>query len=99
MSFYHAVMDSHRFKFLLKCIRFDNWYTFPERKAHDKSAAISEIWIIFLRSIYMVLIRGECITVDEQLIGYRGRVLGRSYIPGVAKLWLFRFLLYLCTVM
>ena len=30
--FYRAVMDLHRFKFLLGCLRFDGWCTIPERK-------------------------------------------------------------------
>ena len=34
-----------------------------------------------LPNIRMVLIPGECITVDEQLLGYRGRVPDRNYIP------------------
>ena len=30
--FYRAVMDLHRFKFLLGCLRFDDWCTSPEKK-------------------------------------------------------------------
>ena len=32
-----------------------------------------------------IYIPGECITVDEQLAGYRGRIPGRTYIPSKAR--------------
>jgi len=79
--FYRAVMGVNRFKFLLRCLRFDNWHTRPIRRVDDKFAAVSEVWNIFLRNIRTVYIPGDCITVDEQLLGYRGRVPGRTYIP------------------
>ena len=41
--FYRTVMSLHRIKLLLRCIRFDNWYTREQRKIDDKFAADSEI--------------------------------------------------------
>ena len=80
-----------QFKFLQRSLQFENWHTGPESKAHDKFAAISEIWNIFLRNICMILIPGECITVDEQLLGYRWIVLDRTYISictiKIPKIW------------
>ena len=79
--FYRAVMSLNRFKCFLRCIRFDNWHTREQRKVNDKFAAISEIWGIFLGNIRRVYVPDECITVDEQLVGYRGRIPGRTYMP------------------
>ena len=74
--FYRTVMSLNRIKLLLRCIRFDNWHTREQRKIDDKFAAVSEIWEIFLRNARCIYIPGDCITVDEQLVGYRGRIPG-----------------------
>jgi hypothetical protein len=79
--FYRATMAFNRFKYLLRCLRFDNCNTREERKVNNKFAAISEIWELFLLSLRRVYIPDESITVDEQLLGYRGRVPGRTYMP------------------
>ena len=80
-SFYRAVMSLVRFKFLLRCLRFDNWHTREERKVHNKFAAVAEIWDIFLINLRRAYIPDGCITGDEQLVRYRGRIPGRTYIP------------------
>ena len=74
-------MSSNRNKLLLRCIRFDNWHTCEQRKINDKFAAVSEIWEICFRNARRIYIPGECITVDEQFVGYRGRIPGQTYIP------------------
>ena len=79
--FYRAVMSLCRMQFLIRCIRFDNWHTGEERKPLNKFAAVSEVREIFLKNIRRVYIPNESITVDEQLIGYRGRIPGRTYMP------------------
>ena len=71
-TFYRAVMSLVRFKFLLRSLQFDNWHTRKERKIHNKFAAIAEIWDIFLINLRRAYIPDDCITVDEQLVGYRG---------------------------
>ena len=71
-TFYMAIMSLNRFKCFLRCVRFDNCHTRKQRKINDKFAAISEIWGLFLGSIQRVYIPDDCITVDEQLVGYRG---------------------------
>ena len=78
--FYRAVMSLVRFKFLLRCLQFDNWYTREERKVHNKFAAVAEIWNIFLINLSRACVPDDCITVDEQLVRYRGRILDRTYI-------------------
>ena len=79
-SFCRAVMSLNRFKLLLGCLRFDNWHAHDERKLVDKFVAVFEIWNIFLRNAARVYIPGEYITVNKQLLGYCGRISGRTYI-------------------
>ena len=79
--FYRIVMPLVSFKFLPRCLRFDNWHTRKERKVHNKFAAVAKIWDIFLINLRPAYIPDDCITVDEQLVGYRGRIPGRTCIP------------------
>ena len=74
-------MSLNRFKCFLRCVRFDNWHTRKQRKINDKFPAILEIRGLFLGSIQHVYIPDDCITVDEQLVGYRGRIPGKTYMP------------------
>ena len=78
--FYRAVMFLVRFKFLLRCLQFDNWNTREERKVHNKFPAVVEIWDIFLISLRRACIPDYCITVDELLVRYRGRIPDGTYI-------------------
>ena len=78
--FYRAVMSLVCFKFLLRCLQFDNWHTREERKVHNKFAAVAEVWDIFLINLRRACIPDDCITVDEQLVRYRGRIPDRTYI-------------------
>lgn len=79
--FYRVVMSSQRFKFFLRCARFDNFRDRRTRLPNDRLAAISEFWQQFVSNLRRVYIPEEVITVDEQLVGYRGRIPGRTYIP------------------
>ena len=78
--FYRAVMSLIRFKFLVRCLQFDNWHTREEKKVHNKLAAVAEIWDIFLIKLRRAHIPDDCITVDEQLVRHHGRIPDRTYI-------------------
>ena len=78
-------MSLNRFKCFLKSARFDNWHSREQRKTNDRFAAVSEIRDIFLASIGCVYVPDECITVEKQLVGFRGRIPGRTYIPSKPK--------------
>lgn len=83
--FYRAVLSKSRFKFFLRSIRFDNYRTREMRKLNDRLAAISEVWDTFVSNLRRVYIPGATLTVDEQLLGYRGKVPGRTYMPSKPK--------------
>ena len=90
--FYRAVMPLDRFKFLLRYLQFDNWHTREERKVHNKFAAVAEIWDIFYINLSRACISDDCITVDEQLVRYRGIILGRTYILSKPRKYVLKML-------
>ena len=52
-----------------------------QRKINGKFAATSKIWGLFLKRIQRVYVPDDCITVNEQLVGYRGRIPDGTYMP------------------
>ena len=79
--FSRATMSLHRFKFFLRCVRFDNFRSRAERQQSDVLAAIREFWDIFSTSLLRFYVPDSVLTIDEQLVGYRGSIPGRTYIP------------------
>lgn len=92
--FYRAVMSYHRFKFFLSVIRFDDIRTREQRKENNVLAAFSEMWDLANAQFLKFYIPQEDLTVDEQLVGYRGCSPGRTYMPskprkyGVKIFWI-----------
>ena len=67
--------------YLLNCLRFDKSDTRSERQREDKTAAISFVFNAFVnncRKNYKMSINA---TIDEMLIGFRGRSHLIIYIP------------------
>lgn len=91
---FRAVMSSKRFCFFLRCLRLDNFRDRPARLANDRLAAVRSIWEQFLSNLRRHYEPHETLTVDEQLVGYRGSIPGRTYIPskpakyGLKVFWL-----------
>lgn len=78
---YIATMSSNRFHFLLDCLRFDSKHTRKERIQIDPFAPVREIWDILIENCKSSYIPTSYITIDEQLLGFRGRCGFRMYIP------------------
>jgi hypothetical protein len=76
-----AVMRINRFKAILQYLRFDNKNTREIRRATDKLAAIRDVWQIFVAQLPKMITPGSDITVDEQLVPFRGKCPFRQYIP------------------
>ncbi|XP_047534335.1 piggyBac transposable element-derived protein 1-like [Vanessa atalanta] len=81
LPLFRAAMSHDRFKMLLRFIRFDNDVTRLERLLADKAAAIRDIWTMFISNLKKLYKPRECITVDKQLYGYRGRTRFTQYMP------------------
>ncbi|KAK3894878.1 hypothetical protein Pcinc_001374 [Petrolisthes cinctipes] len=77
---YRAGMSERRFSYLLRCLRFDDAITRNERKKTDRLAAIRDVWDTFLSNCKNCYIPGADITIDEQLLSFRGRVVFKMYM-------------------
>ena len=75
-------------------MRFDNYRNRPARSGNDRLAAIQKVWETFNSNLGNIYIPYEALTVDEQLVGYCGKIPGRTYMPtklrkyGVKFFWL-----------
>jgi hypothetical protein len=74
-------MTLNRFKSIMRYLRFDNKSTRAERVKSDKLAPIRDIWEMFIAQLRKHYIPGPDLTVDEQLIPFRGRCPFRQYMP------------------
>lgn len=85
-----STMTLKRFKTINSCLRFDDKET--RLRQRDKLAPIRAIfdkWVQRLKNLYCV---GDFVTVDEQLLPFRGRSPFTQYIPSKPakyglKLW------------
>nr|CAH7732627.1 unnamed protein product [Callosobruchus chinensis] len=77
----YLAMSLKRFTFLLRCIRFDNIGDRETRKEIDKLAPIREVFELFVNNFQKFFSPGEYVTVDEQLVAFRGNCSFRQYIP------------------
>ena len=80
-----AALSINRFQFFLRTIRFDNYRTRADRFHHDKLTAVSEIWEMFLPNLHRFYKPADTLTVDEQLLGYRGKISSRTYLPSTPR--------------
>jgi len=75
-----VTMSLRRFEFISCRLRFDDKLTRAERRATDVLAPVREIWDIFIRNCQANYYPSEYVTIDEQLLGFRGRFSARVYI-------------------
>lgn len=78
---YKSTMSKGRFEFLTACLRFDDKSTRDERRAESVFAPIIEIWNDFIEICKKSFKPGAYVTIDEQLVGFRGKCPFRMYIP------------------
>lgn len=79
-SIFRTTMSMNRFKFIGCCLRFDDKTTRAERKSTDKFAPIRNIWESFVENARSLYSPAEYVTIDEQLLGFRGRCPFRVYM-------------------
>lgn len=77
---FRATMPRARFEFLLSVLRFDDKSTRHERRETDKLAPIRELWNTFIGNSKSNFDPGQNVTIDEQLLSFRGRCAFRVYI-------------------
>lgn len=74
---YKSIMSESRYQFLLLCLRFDDK---DSRHKEDRFAPIREVWTIFINSCKESYKPSAFVTIDEQLLGFRGKCPFRVYI-------------------
>ena len=74
-------MSKKRFVFLLYCLRFDDCISRNERKLYDKLAPIRKLYKEFVKLCVSNYSPSANCTVDESLLGFRGRCGFKVYIP------------------
>lgn len=79
---FRAAMAKTRFVYLLKILRFDNPETRKDREKQNPATAILLLFERFVVNCQRVYTVGSCATMDEMLIGFRGRCKFKMYIPG-----------------
>lgn len=77
---YIAAMSRDRFDFLIRCLRMDDKSLRQELRS-DTFVPIRKKWEIFINHCRSNYIPGPYVTIDEQLLGFRGRCPFRMYIP------------------
>ena len=78
---FSALMSLKQFKALMKYLRFDNKATREERRANDKLATFCDVWEMFVAQLPKFYLPGTDLTVDEQLVAFRGRCPFQQYMP------------------
>lgn len=77
----NVTMSERRFRFLMRCLRFDDIHSRNQRKSIDKLAAIREIFDMFLKNSQNAYNPSDYMSIDEQLVAFRGNCPFRQYIP------------------
>ncbi|XP_053296890.1 piggyBac transposable element-derived protein 4-like [Pleuronectes platessa] len=80
-ALFRATMPLKQFHTYSRLLRFDDRETRPRRRASDKLAAIREVWDLWVSQLPCLYNPGPEVTVDEQLVPFRGRCPFRQYMP------------------
>nr|ABZ85926.1 transposase [Macdunnoughia crassisigna] len=78
---YVSVMSRDRFDFLIRCLRMDDKSIRPTLRENDVFTPVRKIWDLFIHQCIQNYTPGAHLTIDEQLLGFRGRCPFRMYIP------------------
>ncbi|XP_015121474.1 piggyBac transposable element-derived protein 4-like [Diachasma alloeum] len=80
-GYFRTVMSENRFRLLLRALRFDDSETREARKQTDKLAAIRDLWEDITAKFLKMYRVGECVTLDEMMLAFKGRCSFRQYLP------------------
>lgn len=78
---FRCSMSEKRFAIILAALRFDDSCSRQERTKTDPTAAISNLFSLFLKNCKENYSISDQACIDEMLIGFRGRCRFRMYIP------------------
>lgn len=78
---FRACMSRNRFSNIRRHLRFDDKNTRSARRDRDKFAPFRDVWETINKNLLKHYIPGKTLTIDEQLVPFRGRVSFLQYIP------------------
>ncbi|XP_066937150.1 uncharacterized protein [Macrobrachium rosenbergii] len=78
--FYRSIMSERRFNFLIRALRFDDSATREERRKKDIFTPMRKLWDSVISKCRSNYSPGPHVTVDEQLLAFRGRCSFRMFI-------------------
>lgn len=78
---FRAIMSEGTFHKITSALRFDNVSSRRQMSSTDKFAPIRELWESWHQLLPMLYNCHENVTIDEQLVGFRGRCSFRQYMP------------------
>ncbi|GBP83378.1 PiggyBac transposable element-derived protein 4 [Eumeta japonica] len=81
IEIFRNTMTRQRFTFLVNNLRFDDASTRTERAAIDRLTPIRDVFEVFVRNCQSAYTPFEYLTIDEELVAFRGRCSFRQYIP------------------
>ena len=93
---FKAIMPRKTFEYMNRVLRFDDAISRRQQSSTDKFAPIREIfdkWSQLLSDFYNP---SDCVTIDEQLLGFRGRCKFRQYMPSKFKKYGLKFWKLVC---
>lgn len=80
-NIFRATMSHETFSMISSVVRFDDKSSRDFRKRNDKLAAIRNVWDRWVDNLPRFFNPGEDVTIDEQLVSFRGRCPFKQYIP------------------
>lgn len=80
-AFFRTTMPLKNLKRLSRVLRFDDKRTRAARRGNDKLAPIREIWEHWVERVPFMYRPDLNISVDECLVGFRGRCPFKQYMP------------------
>uniref|UniRef100_A0A1I8N7Z3 PiggyBac transposable element-derived protein domain-containing protein n=1 Tax=Musca domestica TaxID=7370 RepID=A0A1I8N7Z3_MUSDO len=80
-TLYTSAMSRERFKFLIRCLRMDDKALRASLQPTDRFLPVRKVWDMFIEQCHTSYTPGSHTTVDEQLLGFRGRCPFKMYIP------------------
>lgn len=93
---FRAIMSMKTFLYITKVLRFDDTLSRRQQKTDDKFAPIRNLFEKWANLLPDYFNPYKCVTVDEQLVAFRGRCAFRQYMPSKPAKYGLKFWLCVC---